>query len=155
MKNNYGWFFPENYWTLKFQRIFYVFSPSILPLPPEVRMYYTIVKSVEPYNIIKIQEMTDPFDLKALLNLDSIISPKHKHKIGIYFGAYRKPVANTVPMYSYVRNTLGRSLYLSPERNLPGEWISKFHFKDRIISPIFFLNKLPKFKIENNMCYPK
>ena len=57
-------------------------------------------------------------------------------------------------MYSYVKNTTGRSLYLNPKRNLPGNWISKFHFGERIISPIFFLVKSPKFKIDNNMCYP-
>ena len=153
-KNESGWFFPDNWLSLKFTKVFYVFSPSILPLPPAVRMYYTIVKSIEPYNITQIKELTDPYDIKALTDLKSIIAPDSKHKIGVFFGAFRKPVNDTIPMYSYVKNTTGRSLYLSRNKNLPGNWISKFHFGERIISPIFFLIKSPKFKIENNMCYP-
>jgi len=154
IKNKSGWFFPKKWLTLNFVRVFYVFSPSILPLPPTVRMYYTIVKSIQPYNITRIKELTDPYDMKALTNLKTIEAPKNKHKIGVFFGAFRKPVSDTLPMYSYVKNTTGRSLYLDPRKNLPGNWISKFHFGERIISPIFFLVKSPKFKIENNMCYP-
>lgn len=154
IKNKSGWFFPKKWLTLNFTRVFYVFSPSILPLPPTVRMYYTIVKSIQPYNITQIKELTDPYDIKALVNLKSIEAPDNKHKIGVFFGAFRKPVSDTLPMYSYVKNTTGRSLYLSRNKNLPGNWISKFHFGERIISPIFFLVKSPKFKIENNMCYP-
>jgi hypothetical protein len=154
IKNETGWFFPKKWLSLKFVRVFYVFSPSILPLPPTVRMYYTIVKSIQPYNITQIKELTDPYDIKGLLNLKSIEIPGNKHKIGVFFGAFRKPVQETIPMYSYVKNTIGRSLYLHPKRNLPGNWISKFHFGQRIISPIFFLEKPTKFKIENNMCYP-
>ena len=149
-----GWFFPDNYLSLKFQRVFYVFSPSILPLPPNVRTYYTIVKAIEPYNIVKIKELIDPYDFNALINLNNIVSKQHKHKVGIFFGAYRKPVKYTIPMYSYIKNTIGRSLYLSPLEKLHGNWISKFHTNERIISPIFFLDKSTRFKIENNMCYP-
>ena len=154
IKNESGWFFPDKWLSLKFTEVFYVFSPSILPLPPAVRMYYTIVKSIEPYNITQIKELTDPYDIKALTDLKSIIVPDNKHKIGVFFGAFRKPVNDTIPMYSYVKNTTGRSLYLSRDKNLPGDWISKFHFGERIISPIFFLTKPTKFRIENNMCYP-
>jgi hypothetical protein len=154
IKNESGWGFPKKWLTLNFDRVFYVFSPSILPLPPTVRMYYTIVKSIQPYNITQIKELSDPYDIKALTNLKSIEVSDNKHKIGVFFGAFRKPVNDTLAMYSYVKNTTGRSLYLNPKRNLPGNWISKFHFGERIISPIFFLVKSPKFKIENSMCYP-
>ncbi len=34
IKNKSGWFFPKKWLTLNFTRVFYVFSPSILPLPP-------------------------------------------------------------------------------------------------------------------------
>jgi len=145
--------FPDTYLTLKLKKIYYIFSPSILPLPPSVKIYYTIENTKEPYNIIDIQELTDSYDFTGILNIDSKLGTDKN--IGIFFGAYRKPVSNTVALTSYVKNTIDKSLYLSENDKLPGDWISKFHSNSRIISPIFFLetSKLG-FKKENNICYP-
>lgn len=146
--------FPKSYLTLTLKKIYYIISPSILPLPPLVKIYYTIEKTKEPYNIVEIRELTDPFDLSGILSINSKLSTNRR--LGIFFGAYRKPVDNTVALVSYIKNTMGESLYLTVERKRPGDWISKFHSNRRIISPIFFLetSKLG-FKKENNICYPE
>ena len=145
--------FPKSYLSLTLKKIYYIISPSILPLPPLVKIYYTIEKTKAPYNIVEIRELTDPFDLSGILLINSKLNTNRR--VGIFFGAYRKPVNNTVAVVSYVKNTLGESLYLTEERKRPGDWISKFHSNRRIISPIFFLetSKLG-FKKENNICYP-
>ena len=145
--------FPKSYLTLTLKKIYYIISPSILPLPPLVKIYYTIEKTKAPYNIVEIRELTDPFDLSGILLINSKLSTNRR--VGIFFGAYRKPVNNTVAVVSYIKNTMGESLYLTEERKRPGDWISKFHSNRRIISPIFFLetSKLG-FKKENNICYP-
>ena len=145
--------FPKSYLTLTLKKIYYIISPSILPLPPLVKIYYTIEKTKAPYNIVEIRELTDPFDLSGILLINSKLNTNRR--VGIFFGAYRKPVNNTVAVVSYIKNTMGESLYLTEERKRPGVWISKFHSNRRIISPIFFLetSKLG-FKKENNICYP-
>jgi hypothetical protein len=145
--------FPPSYLTLTLKKIYYIISPSILPLPPLVKIYYTIEKTKAPYNIVEIRELTDPYDFSGILNINSKLNTNRR--LGIFFGAYRKPVDNTVALVSYVNNTLGGSLFLTEERKRDGDWISKFHSNRRIISPIFFLETSNVgFEKKNNICYP-
>ena len=146
--------FPKSYLTLTLKKIYYIISPSILPLPPLVKIYYTIEKTTEPYNIVEIRELTDPYDFSGILSINSKLNTNRR--LGIFFGAYRKPVDNTIALVSYIKNTMGKSLYLSEDRKRLGNWITKFRSNIRIISPIFFLEtSAVGFKKENNICYPK
>ena len=146
--------FPKSYLSLTLKKIYYIISPSILPLPPLVKIYYTIEKTKAPYNIVEIRELTDPYDLSGITSINFKLNTTI-HRLGIFFGAYRKPVNNTVALMSYVKNTLGESLFLTEDRNRAGDWISKFHSNRRIISPIFFLETSNVgFEKENNICYP-
>ena len=150
--NNNQWVFPDTYLTLKYSKTYYGISPSILPLPPFVKIFYTIISSIVPYHIVAIKELTDPYDFNGILNINK---SEHPYKLDIFFGGFTKPFYNTVPLYSYVQNSLDKSLYLSELNKIKGDWISKFHSDEIIISP-FFLLKTSKlgFKNMNNICYP-
>ena len=41
MEINGGWGFPETLFSLSLKKIYYILSPAVFPLPPEVRLYYT------------------------------------------------------------------------------------------------------------------
>ncbi len=41
METDNGWGFPDTILTLTLEKIYYVISPAVFPLPPEVRVYYT------------------------------------------------------------------------------------------------------------------
>ena len=60
------WYFPEKWGNLNFHKPYDVFSPSMIPLPPEVRLYYTIVKNSDPRFIVAIREVYDSFDIEGL-----------------------------------------------------------------------------------------
>ena len=107
--------FPKSYLALTLKKIYYIISPSILPLPPLVKIYYTIEKTKAPYNIVEIRELTDPYDFSGITSINSTLNTTI-HRLGIFFGAYRKPVNNTVALMSYVKNTLGKSLFLTEDR---------------------------------------
>lgn len=158
LQPNGSWGFPDKWRNLARKKVYNVFSPSIIPLPPQVRLYYTVVKASEPIFITSIKEVYDSFDVNGLL-VDKGNSGPDK-KIGIIFGAYKKPVKNTVALYSHVKQSQEESLYLdlfppSQKRDIPGLWKSKFHAQDMIISPIFFIDcDCIGFSLENDICYP-
>jgi hypothetical protein len=68
--------FPKSYLSLTLKKIYYIISPSILPLPPLVKIYYTIEKTKAPYNIVEIRELTDPYDFSGILSINSKLSTK-------------------------------------------------------------------------------
>lgn len=151
--SNNIWGFNENFQGLKLLNIYYAFSPAILPLPPEIRMYYTIVREIDTSYISHIKELTDPFDLSGLLTESTTVGDK----LGIIFGAYRKPVEGTVAVYSRRLNTSGGTrLYLSNSPKNPDSrnWKGKFQDPERLISPLFFLKNQTKFALSQGICRP-
>ena len=106
--NNNQWVFPDTYLSLKYSKTYYVISPSILPLPPFVKIYYTIISSEAPYNIVAIKELTDPYDFNGILNINK---SDYRYTLDIVlrkFGAIRYHV--TLVRISSLTSTLNTDM---------------------------------------------
>ena len=149
MEVNGGWGFPDTILSLSLEKIYYVISPAVFPLPPEVRLYYTEVSNSRI--LTGIRELSDPYDIPGILK-ETDLGGNIK---GIMFAAYRKPLKNTTPLYSFRRNsTMGSILFLSENHNETGNWISKYDSSYNIISPIFFIDcNCSGFAKKDNFCY--
>lgn len=95
------WGFPDSLGDLKFKKSYFVFSPSIFPTPPKVRFVYTFENEKTPNILTSLHEVYDSFDIQGLqkeaVNLNK--------KLGSIFGAYRKPVVGTIPLYMYIKTS--------------------------------------------------
>ena len=151
--SRYGskWGFADTHDDMKLKSIFYVFSPSVLPLPPEVLMFNVDWITTYPYGIL---------DLLYLFNIFDITGLKGSVKEGtMVFGAYRKPVDGTVPLYIHRRLTpKGPVSYLSLSSEGPKgfDWISRQHIENPDLSPIFVMKEKPdSFSVSNSkVCMP-
>jgi hypothetical protein len=146
------WGFPEEMLSLKLNKVYYAISPAAFPLAPEVRLYYTnVAQQGNLRYLTSIKELTDPFDVPGIIAETDLL----KKPSGIMFAAYRKPLKNTTPIYSFWRNsTLGSILFLSENEKETGNWTSKYSSPYNIISPIFFVDcDCSGFIKEDNFCY--
>lgn len=145
------WGFADTYDNMKLKLVFYVFSPSVLPLPPEVLMFNVDWITTYPYGIQ---------DLLYVFNIFDITGLKGSVKEGtMVFGAYRKPVDGTIPLYVHRRLTpKGPVSYLSLSSEGPKgfDWISRQHIENPGFSPIFVMSKKPiSFSVSNSkVCMP-
>ena len=152
MEINGGWGFPETLFSLSLKKIYYILSPAVFPLPPEVRLYYTEISQIGGLRFLTgIRELSDPYDTPGILKETDLGGNIN----GIMFAVYRKPLKNTTPLYSFWRNsTLGSILFLSENHNETGNWISKYDSPYNIISPIFFMDcDCSGFTKKDNFCY--
>jgi len=146
------WGFPDELLSLKLNKVYYAISPAALPLAPEVRLYYTNVKQQGNLRYLtSIKELTDPFDVPGIIAETDLA----KNPSGILFAAYRKPLKNTTPIYSFWRNSSqGSVLFLSENSEEKGNWVSKYSSPYNIISPIFLIDcDCSGFTKEDNFCY--
>jgi len=148
---NKKWYFPESLFGMELQFIFYVFSPSILPLPPETFMFNVEWKKEAPYGIVDLLYIFNNYDVNSLET-----STVHGT---VVFGAYRKPVPGTIPLYVHRRKTSdGLSSFISNQSKPPEgfDWSSRLYALNPDISPIFVMKEKPKgFSVNNaEICVP-
>jgi hypothetical protein len=145
------WYVSDSFLGMNLKRIFYVFSPAVVPLPPETLMFNVSWIDEDPYGIVDLLYVFNPYDKKAF-----ITSVLHGTMV---FGAYRKPVPNTEALYVHTRLTSsGKIAYLSFNEKPPEcfDWTSRQYSENPDISPIFVMKSRPKGFIKNTslVCVP-
>ena len=151
-ENGGGWYVGESFLGMSLVKIFYVFSPSILPLPPEVLMFNVDWIDEDPYGIRNLLYVFNSYDTKAFLT-----SKLHGTML---FGAYRKPVIDTIPLHVHTRSTTtGKVAFLSFDSKPPVgfNWIKGDNLEEFLDIPIFVMEKKPRgfVKLETSlMCVP-
>ena len=154
-EENGKWGFKESFDGMSLEDIYYVFSPSITPIPPYTNLYQTLVTEKSPYDTKSITLILDDFDIKEILR-----KQENTNKLlNIIFCSYTRSFPDTIPLYIFIHKepkTLNYNIYISKTNKFPNESFNKFYRDIYQQNKIYVMKNIPKGfeKSRLNICIP-
>ena len=144
------WGFEETFNNMDLEDIYYVFSPSITPMPPQTQLFKFNTNNSDD-KIISINQLVGIYDVKG------IVENKGNNPSDILFCTYVRKFNNVIPLNIFIDkdDNDNFSLYMTSKKNA-------FEFQDRYFGynntprQIFVMKDYPTNfkKTVLNMCVP-